>query len=64
MAPDETAYRELLANLQYSGQTYRQYGSQRGFTGALCANPCLSIILVNLLCNCCCLGGRTGGYCC
>jgi len=64
MAPDEAAYRELLAGLQYSGQSYRQYGSQRGFTGTLCANPCLTIIIINLLCNCCCLGGRGGAYCC
>ncbi|MDD3214136.1 MAG: DnaJ domain-containing protein [Eubacteriales bacterium] len=64
MAPDEPAYRELLADLQATGQTYRQYGSQRGFTGTLCANPCLSIIVLNLLCNCCCLGGRGGAYCC
>jgi molecular chaperone DnaJ len=44
--------------------TYRQTGSQRGFTGTLCANPCLSLIVLNLLCNCCCLGGRGGAYCC
>jgi molecular chaperone DnaJ len=63
MAPDEPAYRELLSTLQSGGQTYRQYGNQRGFTGALCGNPCLSIIIINLLCNCCCLGGRGGAYC-
>ncbi len=64
MAPDEAAYRELLSTLQSGGQSYRQYGSQRGFTGALCANPCLSLILINLLCNCCCMNGRGGAYCC
>lgn len=64
MAPDEAAYRELLSNLQSSGQTYRQTGSQRGFTGAMCANPCVSLVVANLLCNCCCLGGRSGVYCC
>ena len=57
MAPDETAYRELLATLQTGGQTYRQYGSQRGFTNVLCGNPCLSLMALNVLCNCC-LGGR------
>lgn len=64
MAPDEAAYRELLAGLQAGGQSYRQYGSQRGFSGALCSNPCYSIIALNLLCNCCCLGGRGGTCCC
>lgn len=64
MAPDEAAFRELLSDLEAGGQTYRQTGSQRGFTGTLCANPCLSLIVLNLLCNCCCLGGRGGAYCC
>ena len=63
MAPDEAVYRELLASLQATGQSYQQYGSQRGFAGALCANPCVSLIIANVLCNCCCLGGR-GAYCC
>ena len=53
MAPDEVAYRELLSALQASGQTYQQSGSQRGFTGALCSNPCVSLMLINVLCNCC-----------
>ncbi len=57
MAPDEAAYRELLQTLQASGQTYRQAGSQRGFAGALCANPCITLMAANVLCNCC-LGGR------
>ena len=57
MAPDEPAYRELLAALQNSGQTYQQYGSQRGFLGSMCANPCVSLMALNVLCNCC-LGGR------
>ncbi len=64
MAPDEAAFRELLSQLQSTGQSYRQYGNQRGFTGTLCANPCLSVLVLNLLCNCCCLGGRGGAYCC
>jgi molecular chaperone DnaJ len=57
MAPDEAAYRELLATLQSSGQSYQQYGSQRGFLGAMCANPCITLMAANVLCNCC-LGGR------
>lgn len=64
MAPDEPAYRELLSSLQASGQSYQQSGSQRGFVGSLCANPCVSLMAINLLCNCCCSGGRGGFYCC
>jgi len=63
MAPDEPAYRELLSSLQASGQSYQQRGSQRGFTNAICANPCYSLIIANILCNCCCRGG-TGLSCC
>ncbi len=62
-APDEAAYRDLLESFQSSGRRYQQFGSGKGFTGALCANPCISLLLANLLCNCCCLGGR-GGTCC
>ncbi|MEA4998724.1 MAG: DnaJ domain-containing protein [Candidatus Limiplasma sp.] len=57
MAPDEAAYRELLSTLQATGQRYQQSGSQRGFSGALCSNPCLTLMAANVLCNCC-LGGR------
>ena len=57
MAPDEAAYRELLSTLQATGQSYQQSGSQRGFSGALCSNPCLTLMVANVLCNCC-LGGR------
>jgi molecular chaperone DnaJ len=64
MAPDEAAFRDLLASLQATGQSYRQYGSQRGFAGALCANPCVSLIALNLICNCCCNSGRGSAYCC
>ncbi len=61
MAPDETAFAALLNQLQSSGQAYRQQGAQRGFTSAMCSNPCLTLCVANALCNCCC-GGRM--YCC
>ena len=66
MAPDEPAFRELLAQLNAGGQAYGQRGAQGGFSSYLCANPCLTLIAANLLCNCCCgCGfGRGGFYCC
>lgn len=64
MAPDEEAYRVLLSQLQSSGQAYGRQGSQQGFTGMLCSNPCLTLCVANMLCNCCC-GSRYGRmYCC
>ena len=64
MAPDESAFRELLAQLNAGGRAYGQRGSQGGFTSYLCANPCLTLCLANMLCNCCCgFGGRGYYYC-
>ncbi len=64
MAPDEPAFRELLAQLNAGGQAYGQRSQQGGFSSYLCANPCLSLCVANMLCNCCCFGGRGGFYCC
>jgi len=63
MNPNEPAFQAFLQQLQYSGQAYRRQGAQRGFTGALCSNPCLTLCIVNTLCNCCCNWGRGGCYC-
>ena len=63
MAPDESSFRELLASLQASGQGYRQTGSQYGFGQSLCGNPCMSLCLPYLVCNCCCFSNRFG-FCC
>ena len=62
MAPDEPAFRELLAQLNAGGFQYNQRSAQGGFTSYLCSNPCLTICLFNALCNCCC--GRGGIYYC
>lgn len=64
MAPDEPAFRELLAQLNAGGHAYGQRGTQGGFASYLCSNPCLTLCLANMLCNCCCLGGRGGFYYC
>lgn len=62
MAPDEPAFRELLAQLNAGGFSYNQRSAQGGFSSYLCSNPCLSLCLINTLCNCCC--GRGGFYYC
>ena len=61
--PNEPAYGELLNSMQSGGQRYRQFGSNRGFAGEFCANPCYSFVMLSCLCNCC-LGGRGGMLCC
>lgn len=62
MAPDEPAFRELLAQLNAGSHSYQQRSAQGGFASYLCSNPCLTLCLVNSLCNCCC--GRGGFYYC
>ena len=59
MAPDNFQYRLFLQQLEQGGETYRARGRSFGVPSALCNNPCLSCVLLNLICNCCC-----GGYCC
>ena len=63
MAPDEPAFRELLAQLNAGSQGYEQRRTRGDFTSYLCSNPCLTLCLVNSLCNCCCMG-RGGFYYC
>ena len=50
--------------LNAGSRAYGQRGTQGGFGSYLCANPCLTLCLANMLCNCCCLGGRGGFYYC
>ena len=64
MNPDEPAFRELYAQLNASSHTYQQRGGYGDFSSFLCANPCLSLCLINTLCNCCCGYGRGGFYFC
>ena len=56
MDPANGQYRAFLEQLESGGEQYQSYG--RGFGGipqALCANPCLTICLANMLCRCCCM---------
>lgn len=63
MAPDEPAFRELLAHINASSNGYQQRQYSSGFNSNLCGNPCNSLCLAYAVCNCCCLGGR-GFFCC
>lgn len=60
MAPDEPAFRELLAQLNAGGQSYSQRSTQGGYASYCCSNPCMTLCVVNMLCNCCC--GSRGYY--
>lgn len=61
MAPDEVAYRELLAQLNAGGQAYGYRGGNAGAMSC-CSSPLVTCCIVNTLCNCCC-GRRYYGCC-
>ena len=61
MAPDEAAYRELLAQLNAGGQAYGYRGGNAGGFSC-CSSPLLTCCMMNMLCNCCCGRGYYG--CC
>ena len=61
MAPDEVAYRELLAQLNAGGQAYGYRGGNAGGFSC-CSSPLLTCCMMNMLCNCCC-GRRYYGCC-
>ncbi len=61
MAPDEPAFRELLSQLNVGARGYQQRSAQGDFASYICSNPCMSCILMNMFCNCCCRGGY---FCC
>lgn len=57
MAPDEVAYRELLAQINSSGFGYSNRSNQEGYTSMCCSNPCISCLCINACCNGCCWRG-------
>lgn len=62
MDPDNQEYRNLLNQLDYGSQTYREDSGGYDFKSLLCSNPCLTCCIANMLINCCC--GRGGYFCC
>lgn len=58
MAPDEPAFRELLAQINASSGNYNQRQYSSGFSNSMCSNICLAYAI----CNCCCMGRV--GFCC
>lgn len=54
MDPGNLEYRQLLSQLEGGANTYRTQGQSYGFPDMICSNPCLSCMVANLFCNCCC----------
>lgn len=54
MEPSNIEYRQFQQHLAYGGTWYSNMGSSYGRPYASSGNFCLSLLLMNLLCNCCC----------
>ena len=65
MSPEDPEYQSLLSRIESGREAYRQArGGGSPFRSAICANPCLTCIAANILCNCCCGSyGRYGFWC-
>lgn len=54
MEPSNMQYRQFLQHLEYGGTWYTNMGSSYERPYASAGNWCLSMLLLNMLCNCCC----------
>ncbi len=56
LEPNNALYRQVLQQFSHAGQTYQQ--RSRGFnTSAISSSRwCMTCLMANLLCNCCCRG--------
>jgi len=57
MDPDNYEYAQLLSRLEGNTNAYRHHSNTYGgIPLSQCSNPCMTICLINMLCNCCCRG--------
>ncbi len=56
MEPSNSQYRQFLQHLEYGGTWYTNMGSGYERPYASTGNWCLSMLFLNMLCNCCCCG--------
>ena len=55
MEPSNLEYRQLLQQLEFGGNWYQSTSANYGRPYDSQGSWCLSMLLLNLLCNCCCL---------
>lgn len=55
MEPSNMEYRQFLQHLEFGGTWYMNMGSGYERPYASAGNWCLSMLFLNMLCNCCCL---------
>lgn len=54
MEPSNMEYRQFLQHLEFGGTWYTNMGSEYDRPYASAGNWCLSMLFLNMLCNCCC----------
>lgn len=54
MEPSNMEYRQFLQHLEYGGTWYSNMGSNYDRPYSSAGNWCLSMLFLNMLCNCCC----------
>lgn len=54
MEPSNMEYRQFLQHLEYGGTWYTNMGSEYDRPYSSAGNWCLSMLFLNMLCNCCC----------
>lgn len=55
MEPSNIEYRQFLQHLEYGGTWYTNMGNNYDRPYSSAGNWCLSMLFLNMLCNCCCL---------
>ncbi|MCF2640879.1 MAG: DnaJ domain-containing protein [Lachnospiraceae bacterium] len=54
LEPSNMEYRQLQQQLEYGGTWYQNMGDSYGKPYSSSGNICLSLLCLNMLCNCCC----------
>lgn len=59
MEPNNPDFQALLGELQAGGQQYQRQNADFGtIRNMLCGNPCMTLCVANMLCNCLCNGAN------
>lgn len=61
MEPDNADYRNLVQQFESGGSWYAQRQAQYGYPSFGGGNICVRLVIANLICNMCCLGGGCCG---
>ncbi len=58
MEPNNMVYRQFLSQMENGGQWYQTMGDMYGSPMTAQGDWCMKLCLLNVLCSCCCGGGR------